>query len=98
MAAITWQHSFSLGQHEVALRVDAALNLELLLDGVVRKRRAGDAARPRYVWTNVELPFEDHHLIEARLVPEADVLAVRITCNGEPVYTAQLDRDGSPVA
>ena len=96
MAAITWQHAFPLGQHEVTLRVDETLALELVLDGVRRKRREGDPARPRYVWTNVELPFEDHHLVEARLVPDGRAFDVRVTCNGAPVHDARLGPDGGP--
>ena len=56
---------FPLGQHRVEVRNEADGGLSLRVDGCIRKRRGrhGSAA---WLWTNVELPFEDHHLVEVR--------------------------------
>jgi len=56
---------FPLGQHVVEVTADADGNLTLWLDGCVRKTRP-PGPRGTYLWTNVELPFEDHHLVEVR--------------------------------
>lgn len=56
---------FALGQHTVEVTADSDGTLTLWLDGCVRKSRQS-GARGTYLWTNVELPFEDHHLVEVR--------------------------------
>lgn len=56
---------FPLGQHTVEVTADSDGTLTLWLDGCVRKSRPA-GARGTYLWTNVELPFEDHHLVEVR--------------------------------
>lgn len=62
--------------------------LELYLDGCLRKRREPGDREPRYVWTNVELEWEEHHYVEARYWPSAGTL--RVTVNGEPLLEEQL--------
>ena len=62
------------------LRVTGEGTLELYLDGIVRKQRAAGPV-PQYVWTNVELEWEEHHYIEVRYW--ADPGKVRVTVNGE---------------
>ena len=62
--------------------------LELWLDGCLRKRRESGERDPLYVWTNVELDWEDHHYVEARYYQHRDELAV--TINGAPVLTESL--------
>lgn len=64
------------------LRVADDGALELWVDGVCRKRREAGGAEPYYVWTNVELQWEEHHYIEARYWPSSNRLAV--TINREP--------------
>ena len=49
---------------ELHLTEDGAI--ELYLDGVMRKRRDRGEREPQYVWTNVELEWEEHHYVEAR--------------------------------
>lgn len=56
---------FLLGQHTVKVTADTDGTLTLSLDGCVRKSRPS-GPRGTYLWTNVELPFEDHHLVEVR--------------------------------
>lgn len=72
--------TFPLGQHVVELTEARDGTLTLWLDGCVRKRRAR-GARGTYLWTNVELPFEDHHLVEVRR-GAGDDAAVDVFVNG----------------
>ena len=57
--------------------------LELWLDGCLRKRRDPGVRDPLYVWTNIELDWEDHHYVEARYDRRLDELTV--TINGAPI-------------
>jgi hypothetical protein len=54
--------------------------LVLRLDGIERKRRDRVGVDCVYVWTNVELHWEEHHFIEARWWPANG--RVHITVNG----------------
>ena len=64
---------------ELILTDDGAI--ELYLDNCLRKRREPGSKEPQYVWTNVELEWEEHHYIEARYWAGSG--AVKITVNGE---------------
>jgi hypothetical protein len=55
--------------------------IELYLDNCLRKRRERGTKEPQYVWTNVELEWEEHHYIEARYWASSGV--VQVTVNGE---------------
>ena len=57
--------------------------LELWLDGCLRKRREPSLREPLYVWTNVELHWEEHRYVEARYWQGERRLEV--TVNGLPV-------------
>lgn len=57
--------------------------LELYLDNCLRKRRPPGDREPRYVWTNVELEWEEHHYVEARYWPSRS--AVQVSVNGRPI-------------
>lgn len=57
--------------------------LELWLQGCLRKRREPSLREPLYVWTNVELYWEEHRYVEVRYWPGAGRLEV--TVNGELV-------------
>ena len=63
---------------EIRLTPDHAL--ELWYDGVCRKRRDAGASEPQYVWTNVELEWEEHHYVEVRYWRSED----RLRDHGEP--------------
>ena len=66
--------------------------LELWLDGCLRKRCApspGDPLGPLYVWTNIELDWEEHHYIEARYHRRTGTLAVAV--NGACVLERVLE-------
>jgi len=53
-------------------------DLDLWLDGALRKRRSISPDGRAYVWTNVELEWEMHHLIEGRFDRDADGLLLYI--------------------
>lgn len=62
--------------------------LELWLDGCLRKRCRANGGLTRYVWTNIELDWEEHHYVEARFLPANGALSV--TINGESVLEKRL--------
>jgi hypothetical protein len=66
--------------HPVVLQIVNNEELVLSLDGVVRKRRSRVGVTCVYVWTNIELQWEEHHFIEARWWPASGRVA--ITANG----------------
>ncbi len=62
----------------VELEIDGD-ELVLWLDGVERKRRHRDGVSCVYVWTNIELHWEEHHFIEGRWWPDVG----RVQADGE---------------
>jgi hypothetical protein len=66
--------------HPVVLQILNNHELVLSLDGVARKRRTRAGVTCVYVWTNIELQWEEHHFIEARWWPASGRLSV--TVNG----------------
>lgn len=68
--------------------------LELYLDRCLRKRCEWTGKEPQYVWTNVELEWEEHHYVEARYW--ASERRLQVTVNREPLLDQTLpatDRD-----
>lgn len=57
--------------------------IELYLDNCLRKRRDKGELEPQYVWTNVELEWEEHHYIEVKYWASTGVL--KITVNGDAI-------------
>ncbi len=83
-------HRFDIAHMHRAFTVVVADNdaLELWLDGCLRKRREAGGREPLYVWTNIELDWEEHHYVEARY--QTDRRELRVTINGESVLARQL--------
>jgi len=79
------------GTHRLALDVEDDA-LALSLDGVVRKRRRADGDACVYVWTNVELDWEEHHFIEARWWPATG--RVWLTSNGTTLVDTTASERG----
>lgn len=75
-------------QKSLEVRLDDDGSLELYLDGCLRKRREPGARQPRYVWTNVELEWEEHHYVEARYWADDDRLQVSV--NGKVLMDQQV--------
>lgn len=73
---------------DVVITEDDAL--ELWLDGCLRKRRGPGKREPQYVWTNVELDWEEHHYIEARFY--RGCRGLEVTVNGDPLFEARVGR------
>jgi len=65
-----------------SIEVEIAQDTELVLrlDGITRKKRSREGVSCVYVWTNVELHWEEHHFIEARWWPDSGRL--NVTANG----------------
>lgn len=55
----------------------------LLYNGVVRKERIYAGREPLYVWTNIELEWEEHHYVEVRYWPATDIVVA--TVNGTEI-------------
>jgi hypothetical protein len=77
---MAFTYSLAYGAHRLAIDV-VGDELRLSLDGVVRKRRSAAGDSCVYVWTNVELDWEEHHFIEGRWWPATG--RVLLTTNGK---------------
>lgn len=88
MTAVSRSFEFVHRDRAFRVLITPAGALELWLDGVLRKDRPAQAAEPQYVWTNVELQWEEHHYIEARFWASTGRLA--ITVNREPLHEQHL--------
>lgn len=77
-----------LGHKTFRLVVKANDDLELYVDNCLRKRDKAAGSQVLYVWTNVELHWEEHRFVEARF----DRLArkLNVTVNREEVLNQQL--------
>ena len=75
--------AIAVGHKSAQVVVTEDGGLELWLDGCLRKRREPSAREPLYVWTNVELHWEEHRYVEARYWPSGRRLEIAV--NGEPV-------------
>jgi hypothetical protein len=77
---MAFSYALDYGAHRLGIDlVDDELRLSL--DGVVRKRRRADGVACVYVWTNVELDWEEHHFIEGRWWPSTG--RILLTANGK---------------
>lgn len=85
-------HRFEYRNRPFEVRFGDDCAVELCLDGVVRKRRLPSGKAPMYLWTNVELQWEEHHFVEVRYWPESGRLL--ITVNGDPIHDEALPESG----
>ncbi len=79
---------FDLEHKQFVICVDADNTLELYVDNCLRKRDA-TSAPVSYVWTNIELNWEEHRYVEARLVKASQEL--HVTVNRETIFNERLD-------
>lgn len=82
------QFDFQHRHKSYYLRITDEGTLELYLDDCLRKDRPKTGREPQYVWTNVELEWEEHHYIEARYW--ASVGRLQVTVNGDPVFDERI--------
>jgi hypothetical protein len=92
---VTGSRTFQLNYRNrpVELEIVGDSELVLRLDGIVRKRRHREGVSCVYVWTNIELHWEEHHFIEARWWPESE--RVLLTVNGSALLDVTLPREQS---
>lgn len=82
--SVTFAH-----RHKVfELKIDEDGAVELYLDNCLRKKRARGDREPQYVWTNVELEWEEHHYVEARYWASTGKL--QVTVNGDVLIEKAL--------
>jgi len=79
---------FKYRHKNCSIRLTDEQTLELYVDNCLRKDRPRGDREPQYVWTNVELEWEEHHYIEARYWASENRLQVSV--NGEPVLEELL--------
>lgn len=82
------QFDFQHRHKSYYLRITDDGTLELYVDDCLRKDRPYTGREPQYVWTNVELEWEEHHYIEARYW--AGTGRLQVTINGEPVFDERI--------
>ena len=79
---------FDLEHKQFVIRVDETNALELHVDNCLRKR--DDSSDPvGYVWTNIELNWEEHRYVEARFTRTSR--ALHVTVNRETLFNESLD-------
>ncbi len=88
MKALSVDVDFQHRHKSFRVRITDQGALELYLDECLRKRRPPGEREPRYVWTNVELDWEEHHYVEVRYWPRERRL--RVDVNGSPLLERQL--------
>jgi hypothetical protein len=86
---VTLSVAFTHRDRPFEIRIDVDGALELYLNGVLRKRREPGLEEPQYVWTNVELEWEEHHYVEARYW--ASTQRLQVTVNGRPLLERVLE-------
>ncbi len=85
MAVHRFTHPHPRYRIEFVVDADAG-TFEVLINGCVRKSRdLPQAGATSYVWTNIELEWEEHHLLEGWLEPDGAGYALKVTENGEPI-------------
>jgi hypothetical protein len=85
---LTAQRDFQHRHKQFFVRLTDAETLELYVDNCLRKDRPRSGKEPQYVWTNIELEWEEHHYIEARYW--ASDKRLQVTVNGESMYDGSL--------
>ncbi|MCY4656750.1 MAG: hypothetical protein OXC80_08030 [Gammaproteobacteria bacterium] len=83
----TNSYVFDLDHKEFLIEIDAKRGLELYVDGCLRKRDSS-TDNVLYVWTNIELLWEEHKFVEARYYRNSDDL--RVTVNRSPVTPREI--------
>ncbi len=83
---------FRYEMYRVELQIRPDDELVLLAGNIVRKRRHPGPSGSAYVWTNLELYWEEHHFVEAYLSRRNGSIRLRITMNKAPIFEREIDR------
>ena len=85
-------HHFTYRNWRLRLEARPRAHLLLYVNDCLRKEREGEGSETLYVWTNLELEWEEHHWIEARLLPAdaAGDRVLRVTSNGEALFEVNV--------
>ena len=83
------QFDFQHRRKQYFIRITDDGTVELYVDNCLRKDRPRSGREPQYVWTNVELEWEEHHYIEARYWSSSDRL--QVTINGESIFDKVIE-------
>jgi hypothetical protein len=83
------QFDFQHRRKQYFIRITDDGTVELYVDNCLRKDRHRSGREPQYVWTNVELEWEEHHYIEARYWSSSDRL--QVTINGESIFDQVIE-------
>ncbi len=83
---------FRYEMYWVEIQVGPDDELTLLAGNIVRKQRRPGPSGSAYVWTNLELYWEEHHFVEAYLTRRADAIFLRITMNKDPIFEREIPR------
>lgn len=78
----------SVGHKTFDLIVKENDDLELYVDNCLRKKDSAKGSSVLYVWTNIELDWEEHRYVEARFYRCTRYL--QVTVNREEVLTKRL--------
>jgi len=81
--------AFSHRTRALELCVVPGRYLALLYNDVIRKERLFAGREPLYVWTNIELEWEEHHYIEVRYWPGDG--RIKATVNGDSLAQWQVE-------
>lgn len=92
---MTAEISFFHRHKPFRIELNASGTLELYVDDCLRKEREIGEKEPQYVWTNVELEWEEHHYLEARYW--ASSRRLQVTINRRVVIDRELS-DGESSA
>ena len=78
----------TLGHKSFFLVLKENDDLELYVDNCLRKRDRAEGSQVLYVWTNVELYWEEHRFVEARFDRKERELCV--TVNREEILSQKF--------
>jgi len=67
---------------KIEVRQEAEISLSLWVDGCLRKKRP--IRENVYLWTNIELEWEEHHYVEVYF--QGDTGSLKITANGNILF------------
>lgn len=88
---MTAQFDFRHRHKAFSVRLTPRGTLELYVDDCLRKDRPRTRREPQYVWTNVELEWEEHHYIEVKYW--ASERRLLVTVNRDAIFDEVLQDD-----